>query len=72
MSISYYNFNNLSKESQIEIVMTEGKIINETIKSNLRFVVYELFSFSVEIVYNINNNKIAGLSAFLGKGAHGK
>lgn len=72
MSISYYNFNNLSKESQIELVMAEGKIINEMIKSNLRFVVYELFSFSVEIVYNIDNNKIAGLSAFPGKGAHGK
>ena len=67
MSISYYNFNNLSKESQIEIVMTEGKIINETIKSNLRFVVYELFSFSVEIVYNINNNKIRSEERRVGK-----
>ncbi|SUX45939.1 hypothetical protein [Chryseobacterium indoltheticum] len=72
MSISYYDFNNLSKESQIELVMAEGKIIDETIKNNLRFVVYELSSFSVEIVYNIDSNKIAGLSAFPGNGVHGK
>ncbi|MCD0456363.1 hypothetical protein LPB85_13035 [Chryseobacterium sp. LC2016-27] len=72
MSISYYDFNNLSKESQIELVMAEGKIIDETIKNNLRFVIYELFSFSVEIVYNIDRNKIAGLSAFPGKGPHEK
>lgn len=72
MAISYYDFNNLPKESQIELVIAEGKIIDETIKSNLRFVVYELFSFSVEIVYNIDSNKIAGLSAFPGKGPHGK
>ncbi|AZA60230.1 MULTISPECIES: hypothetical protein [Chryseobacterium] len=72
MSISYYDFNNLPKESQIELVMAEGKIIDETIKNNLRFVVYELSSFSVEIVYNIDSNKIAGLSAFPGNGVHGK
>jgi len=70
MSISYYDFNNLPKESQIELVMAKGRIIDETIKNNLRFVVYELFSFSVEIVYNIDINKIAGLSTFPGKGAH--
>jgi len=52
--------------------MAEGKIIDETIKNNLRFVVYELSSFSVEIVYNIDSNKIAGLSAFPGNGVHGK
>lgn len=72
MSISYYDFNNLPKKSQIELVMAEGKIIDETIKNNLRFVVYELSSFSVEIVYNIDSNKIAGLSTFPGNGVHGK
>ncbi|CAD0219575.1 protein of unknown function [Chryseobacterium sp. JV274] len=31
MSISYYDFNNLSRESQIELVMEKRRIINETI-----------------------------------------
>ncbi|MCD9856784.1 hypothetical protein LUD75_18820 [Epilithonimonas sp. JDS] len=64
MSISYYDFNNLSKESQIELAISEGRIIDETTKNNLRFVVYKLSSFSVEIVHDTIDNKIAGLSAF--------
>jgi len=68
MSISYYEFNNLAKESQIELVMIEGRIISETSKNGLKFVLYELSSFSVEIVFNTINNKIEGLSIFQNKG----
>ncbi|WP_051878497.1 hypothetical protein [Chryseobacterium sp. FH1] len=64
MFISYYNFNNLSKESQIELVISEGQIIDETTKNNLRFAIYKLSSFSVEIVYETIDNKIAGITAF--------
>ncbi|MEG1592503.1 MAG: hypothetical protein RR391_16700 [Chryseobacterium sp.] len=64
MSISYYDFKNLPMQSQYEFVLTEGKIISETSKDGLKFVLYELSSFSVEIVYKTINNKIEGLSVF--------
>ncbi|OBW39405.1 hypothetical protein AB670_04252 [Chryseobacterium sp. MOF25P] len=64
MSISYYDFKNLPMQSRYEFVLTEGKIISETSKDGLKFVLYELSSFSVEIVYKTINNKIEGLSVF--------
>lgn len=67
MSISYYDFNNLSKESQLELVMLEGKVISETYNNELKFVLYEISLFSVEIVYSMINNKIASFSVFHNK-----
>lgn len=69
MSISYYDFNNLSKESQLELIMAEGKLISETYKNELKFVLYEISFFSVEIVYSIINDKIASFSVFQNKTA---
>ncbi|MCY0970102.1 hypothetical protein [Chryseobacterium wangxinyae] len=68
MSISYYDFKNLSMQSQYELAFAEGKVISETSKDGLRFVLYELSSFTVEIVYKTINNKIEGLSVFQNKG----
>jgi len=68
MSISYYDFNNLSRESQIELITTKGKVISETYKDKLRFVLYEVSSFTIEIVYNVAKEKIEGLTVFQNKG----
>jgi len=68
MSISYYDFKNLPMQSQYELAFSEGKVISETSKDGLMFVLYELSSFSVEIVYKISNDKIEGLSVFQNKG----
>lgn len=72
MAISYYDFNNLTKEFQYELVMAEGKLINEIFKNDLKFALYEVSSFSVEIVFNMTNNKIASLSVFQNNGINGK
>ncbi|MCS3869413.1 hypothetical protein J3D55_002329 [Chryseobacterium ginsenosidimutans] len=64
MSISYYDFKNLTDQSQQELVITEGVVINEIYKNELRFVIYKLSSFSVEIVYNTVNGKIESFTAF--------
>lgn len=64
MIISYYDFKNLSDRSQQELVLAEGRIINEIYKNELRFVLYEVASFTVEIVFNTVNNKIESLTAF--------
>lgn len=68
MPISYYDFKNLPTQAQYELVLSEGRIISETSKNGLKFVLYELSSFSVEIVYKTINNRIEGLSVFQNKG----
>jgi len=64
MNISYYDFKNLSNCSQCEMVMNQGHIMTETVKNKFRFVLYEISTFTVEIVYNISNDKVEDLTVF--------
>jgi len=68
MSISYYDFKNLSIQSQYELALAEGKVISETSKDGLKFVLLELSNFTVEIVYQVMNNKLEGLNVFHNSG----
>lgn len=68
MSISYYDFKNMQNHSQHELVLSKGKVLSETYKNELKIVIYDMQSFSVEIVYHIVTNKITSLSAFHKKG----
>ncbi|AZB07373.1 hypothetical protein EG344_00230 [Chryseobacterium sp. G0162] len=72
MSITYYDFKNLPKESQYKLVSAEGVEISETYKDKLKFVLYKVSSFSVEIVYNVTNEKIEGLNVFQNNGMYEK
>lgn len=64
MSISYYDFKNLSRDLQYEVVMAEGKVIDENFRDQLKFVLYEVSTFFVEIVYNTVTDRIESLGAF--------
>lgn len=68
MAISYYDLKDLPDHFQHELVMTEGKLISETIKRDLKFLLYQMSSFTVEIVFHMNNNKIVSLSAYQNNG----
>lgn len=71
MNISYYDFQNLpDKQSQYDVVVNQGRIMNETIIKNLKYSLYEVSSFSVEIIYNTINNKVAGLNVFQNRSAY--
>ncbi len=70
MDISYYEFTNLPDEMQFDIVLSRGKMINENTVSNSRYVLYELSSFSVEIIYSLSKNKIPGKNIFLNRAAY--
>ena len=70
MNISYYDFKNLPDQTQCDIVMNLGHLMNETIKDELKFVLYEVSSFSVEIVYNKNNNRIAAMNVYQNKAVY--
>jgi len=70
MNISYYDFKNLPNQSQCDIVLNQGHLMHETIKDELKFVLYEISSFSVEIVYNKNNNRIAAMNVYQNRSAY--
>lgn len=68
MSITFFDFKELSKESQYEFVITYGRMISETRKAKLKFVLYEISSFSAEIVYEVDTEKVVGLNIFQNSG----
>jgi hypothetical protein len=70
MNISYYEFTNLPDEMQFDMVLRQGRMINENTVSNSRYVLYELSSFSVEIIYSLSKNKISGKNIFLNRAAY--
>lgn len=68
MNISYYDFKNLPNESQYDIIFNEGHLMSETVKDELRFVLYEISQFSVELVYS--KNRIATINVYQNKAAY--
>ncbi len=63
MDISLYDFKNLPCDDQYNIVLNEGCVMTETIKNDLKFVLYDISSFTVEIVYS-KNNRLAAINVF--------
>lgn len=63
MNISLYDFKNLPCDDQYNIVLNEGCVMTETIKNDLKFVLYDISSFTVEIVYS-KNNRLAAINVF--------
>gem|GEM_PF-644085 len=64
IEISYFDFKNLSPQDQCQLVTTKGQIINESSKNDLRFVIYTLGSFLVEITYIQQNNRLASFNVY--------
>ncbi|MEN4759645.1 MULTISPECIES: hypothetical protein [unclassified Chryseobacterium] len=71
MNISYYDFKNLpDQQSQCNMVMTNGRVMNERTVNTLKYVLYEISCFTVEIVYNTFTNKMEGMTVFQNKAAY--
>ncbi len=70
MNISYYDFKNLPNQEQCDVVINEGRVMNETISDTLKYVLYEVSYFTVEIIYNMKNNKIEGMNVFQNKSVY--
>jgi hypothetical protein len=70
MNISYYDFKNMPNQDQFSLVMNEGRVMNERTINTLKYVLYEVSHFTVEMIYNTSNNKIEGINVFQNKGAY--
>lgn len=63
--LSFYGYSQLSEHDQYDLIFRNGEFINSTEKDSVRFVLYKLFGFYVEVSYNISDNKIFSLKSFL-------
>jgi hypothetical protein len=50
--------------------MNQGRVMNETTIDKLKYVLYEISYFTVEIIYNTANNTIAGMNVFQNKAVY--
>lgn len=66
--LSYYEFSQLSKEEQRELVMNSAEPIGSTKKNDV-FELCRLFDFYVEVVYNSDRTKVVSLTSYL-KSSH--
>lgn len=63
-----YEFNALSEQNQYDIVFTKGTFIDYINNGNVKYVLYSVHMFWVEILYENSINKITGLNSFLSGG----
>lgn len=63
--LSFYEFTQLSEEGQYELVFKEGEFLNSSSKDDLKFALYKLNSFFVEVVYDSQKNKVVSLTSFM-------
>ncbi|CAD7797494.1 hypothetical protein CHRY9390_00178 [Chryseobacterium aquaeductus] len=67
MDISYYDFTNLPDDIQFDMVLQKGRVIDEKTVNESRYVLYEFSSFTVEIIYNLSKNIIAGKNIYFNR-----
>lgn len=63
--LSFYEFTQLPEEKQYEIVFSSGEFVDSSVKGEVKFVLYKLYSFFVEVAYNSYDNKIMNMSTFM-------
>jgi hypothetical protein len=71
MIISYYDFQNLpDRQAQYDFVLTHGRLISERTTSQSKYILYEVSSFSVELIYDTTHDKIIGMNIFDNKSSY--
>jgi hypothetical protein len=70
MNITYYDFKNMPDNEQCSLVMNQGRVMNERTINTIKYVLYEVSQFTVEMIYNTMNNKVEGINVFQNKGAY--
>lgn len=63
--MTFFEFTGLSEHRQYDILFTLGEFIDSTEKGTDNYVLYKLFNFYVEVVYDSQTNFIKQISSFL-------
>ncbi len=70
MNISFYDFKNLTDYDQCNLVIHNGKVMNERTSNHLKYILYEFSNFTVEVIYNLSNEKTSVINVFQNKAAY--
>ena len=65
--LSFFEFTQLSKQQQYELVFNEGEYTDVAEIGESKYVLYKLYGFFVEVEYKIKENKIVNLVSYSGK-----
>lgn len=60
-----YEFKILSDHDKYDKVFTQGQFVDTVSKGDIKFVLYSLWYFWVEVKYHTSSNKIIGISSFV-------
>jgi len=63
--LSFYEFSQLTEEQKYSLIFTEGESIDSSIKNDVRYALYKLYSFYVEVIFDSAENKIVSITSFL-------
>ncbi|PKA97788.1 hypothetical protein B0O79_1458 [Flavobacteriaceae bacterium MAR_2009_75] len=63
--MSIYDFNTLTENNRFDRVFTKGQFIDTVSQGDIKYALYSLSSFWVEIKYFVPSNKIIGISSFV-------
>ncbi|WP_278353964.1 hypothetical protein [Chryseobacterium gleum] len=63
--LSFYQFTQLAKEEQYHLAFTQGEFIGTSEKGDIKFALYKVFNFYVEVVFDSEENKVVTISSFL-------
>ncbi|AZA53897.1 hypothetical protein EG348_13240 [Chryseobacterium sp. G0201] len=50
--LSFYEFTQLTQREQYDLVFTKGEYIDSSVKNDVKFVLYKLYSFHLGAIYN--------------------
>ena len=62
---SLYEFKLLSDHQQYDVIFIEGSFIDVLIEEKIRYALYAVDLFFVELEYDVDSNKIVGKSCFV-------
>ena len=62
--MTLYQFNVLTENEKTTIVWNEGDVVGDRKENNFSILLYQVWSFYVELYYNGQENKISKLRSF--------
>ena len=63
--MTLYEFKLLPDEKQYEITFTQGDFIDYYLAENVRYALYAVDKFFVEVKYNVKKNKVVNIISFI-------
>ncbi len=61
-----HDFNILSEHERYDTVFTKGQFVDTVIKGKIKYALYAVSMFWVEVTYDSKDNRITGINSFIG------